>query len=438
MTQRVLTALDHRVEDRIAALLAGERQVQLVRRCPDLADLLAAAAAGLGDLALVSGSVRGLDRDALAQLGEAGVRVIGVVDAEEEERRLRQLGIADLLLAAQARAELPAILRRLTDPAPRVGGITSSPADALAGAEAAADDEPDAAEPEPAAGRVVAVWGPAGSPGRTTVAVNLAAELAATGTSVLLVDGDTYGACIAQVLGLLDESPGVAAAARAAELGTLDLATLARLTPSVATGFRVLTGLPTSTRWSELRADAMRNILENARRLVDIVVVDCAFCLDDDEELSYDTRAPRRNGATLATLESADEIVVVGAADPVGLHRLVRGLQDLAGVSTGEPIIVVNRLRAGAVGSGPEKRVAEALERFAGVTVRAYLPDDRATADRCLLAGRVLAEEAPGSVLRERMRQLARSLDASDQDAARTRVRRWWPRSATMGRWSTA
>lgn len=154
--------------------------------------------------------------------------------------------------------------------------------------------------------------------------------------------------------------------------------------------------------------------------------------------LSYDTRAPRRNGATLATLESADEIVVVGAADPVGLHRLVRGLQDLAGVSTGEPIIVVNRLRAGAVGSGPEKRVAEALERFAGVTVRAYLPDDRATADRCLLAGRVLAEEAPGSVLRERMRQLARSLGTSDQDAARTRVRRWWPRSATMGRWSTA
>lgn len=128
------------------------------------------------------------------------------------------------------------------------------------------------------------MWGPAGSPGRTTVAVNLAAELAATGTSVLLVDGDTYGACIAQVLGLLDESPGVAAAARAAELGALDLATLARLTPSVATGFRVLTGLPTSTRWSELRADAMRNILEIARRLVDIVVVDCAFCLDDDEE----------------------------------------------------------------------------------------------------------------------------------------------------------
>lgn len=144
MTQRVLTALDHRVEDRIAALLAGERQVQLVRRCPDLADLLAAAAAGLGDLALVSGSVRGLDRDALAQLGEAGVRVVGVVDAEEEERRLRQLGIADLLLAAQAQAELPAILRRLTGPAPRVGGggIPSSPADALAGAEVAADGGP--------------------------------------------------------------------------------------------------------------------------------------------------------------------------------------------------------------------------------------------------------------------------------------------------------
>ena len=38
---------------------------------------------------------------------------------------------------------------------------------------------------------------PKGGPGRTTVAVNLAFEAAATGGEVLLVDADTYGGAVA-------------------------------------------------------------------------------------------------------------------------------------------------------------------------------------------------------------------------------------------------
>jgi Mrp family chromosome partitioning ATPase len=44
---------------------------------------------------------------------------------------------------------------------------------------------------------LAAVWGPKGGPGRTTVAVNLAFEAAATGGEVLLVDADTYGGAVA-------------------------------------------------------------------------------------------------------------------------------------------------------------------------------------------------------------------------------------------------
>ena len=63
--------------------------------------------------------------------------------------------------------------------------------------------------------------------------------------------------------------------------------------------------------------------------LAELTVVDCGFCLEQDEELSFDTAAPRRNGATLTTIEQADLVVAVGSADPVGLQRLVRGLSDL-------------------------------------------------------------------------------------------------------------
>ncbi len=452
MTWRVLTALDHRHEDRIAAAVAADRDFEVVRRCPDVADLLAAAGAGLGDIALVSGGLRGLDRDCVAQLAEAAVRVVGVTDAGEgSQERLRQLGISALAPADNA-VDLLAALHRLAASSLVAVAATGAPAtdvDAeIAALEAGLDPlgplgphgiaGDGALSDEPHEGRILAVWGPAGSPGRTTLAVNLAAEFAARGTSTLLIDADTYGACVAQLLGLLDESPGVAAAARASELGTLDVPTLARLTPSTATGFRVLTGLPTSSRWSELRAASMSHLLDLARRLVDVVVVDCAFCLDDDEELSYDTRAPRRNGATLAALEAADDIVAVAAADPVGLQRLVRALQDLDSVACVTPRIVVNRLRSTAVGAAPERRVGDALKRFAGVEVAAFIPDDRATLDRCVLAGRVLAEEAPGAVVRERIRHLAGELVPAQAPGTPVRRRRWLPGSVTIGRWSTA
>jgi Mrp family chromosome partitioning ATPase len=114
-------------------------------------------------------------------------------------------------------------------------------------------DDADDVSQAPGKARVVAVWGPAGSPGRTTIATTLAAEVAARGTDVLLVDADTYGGCVAQALGLLDEAPGIAAACRAADQGQLDLPMLSRLAPVVTGGLRVLTGLPKAERRAATR-----------------------------------------------------------------------------------------------------------------------------------------------------------------------------------------
>src|SRR5438445_667521 len=77
--------------------------------------------------------------------------------------------------------------------------------------------------------------------------------------------------------------------------------------------------------------------------------------------------APRRNATTLTALEAADDLLVVGTADPVGLQRLVRAVQDLSALRTPAARIVVNRVRASAVGARPERRIAEALQRFAGL-----------------------------------------------------------------------
>jgi Flp pilus assembly CpaE family ATPase len=177
---------------------------------------------------------------------------------------------------------------------------------------------------------------------------------------------------------------------------------------SVRPQLRVLTGLARADRWPELRPRAVTAVLDRARRTAGTVVVDCAFCLEEDEEISFDTAAPRRNGATLAVLESADTVLCVSGADPVALQRTIRALGELSDVLPQvQPVLVVNQVRRGPVAGRPREEIDEALQRFTGREVRAFLPADRRAADAALAAGRTLAEVAPASPLRTALRALA-------------------------------
>lgn len=393
----------------VGALDRADHGVTVVRRCVDVSELLAAAATGTGQAALLSGELRRLDADAVTRLDAAGVAVVGLVEPGDDRavERLRQVGVRYVL---PADAAPDAIARALRD---AVAGISSAgrgvadPGAALPVLGAPAE----AAERPAGAGRVVAVWGPTGAPGRTTVAVGLADEAARLGVPTILVDADVYGGVVAQLLGLLDESPGLAGAARQAATGRLDGAALQRLVWAVRPHLRVLTGLARADRWPELRPRAVAAVLDEARRLADLVVVDCSFSLEDDEELSFDTAAPRRNGVTLTVLESADTVLCVSGADPVALQRSIRGLDELRDtLSDVEPLVVVNQVRRGPVPGEPREEIAAALERFAGRDVRFFLPADRRATDAALAAGRTVAEVAPTSPLRNALRSMAAAL----------------------------
>ena len=149
-------------------------------------------------------------------------------------------------------------------------------------------------------------------------------------------------------------------------------------------------------------------VLERARQWVDVVVIDTGFCLEADEELSFDTMAPRRNAATLRPLEIADTVYAVGAADPVNVPRLVRGLAELAAaVPHASPTVVMNKVRASSVGRSPERQLRDAWERFGpAVEITAFLPHDAPAADAALLAGSLLLEAAPDSALRQAIQEL--------------------------------
>jgi MinD-like ATPase involved in chromosome partitioning or flagellar assembly len=370
----------------------------LLRRCVDVDDLLAAASSGQAEAAVVALDVPGLDARAVDLLYRHGVRVVGVLPAGARAEAARtgaaRVGIGRLVVEDDLTELAEAIAAPDAVAAPAAPGTATQ-------ARAERSDR----------GRVLAVWGPAGAPGRSTIAAAVAAELARAGRPVLLVDADPYGGSIAQQLGILDEVSGLLAATRAGLSGT------AR---TLGPGLAVLTGLPRPDRWQEVRAGVLTDLLGEAVGVGD-VVVDTGFSLEEPADPGV--RAGR-NQLTLEALEAADEVLVVGSADPVGLTRLARGLVDLRDRLPAAPVrVVVNRMRSSLGWS--EREVAAMIAGLVGPVGLHFTPDDRPGVDRALVSGRTLLEAAPEGPLAKAVAALVRQSwgDPTQRTAGRARRR---------------
>ena len=395
----------------VAAFAAGAHGVRIVRRCVDVVDLLAAAAAGQGRVALIDAGLRRLDVDAIDRLHAAQVIPVGVVPRGDTaaEDRLRAAGVthlvpADADPAVAASVVLDALRSAAEDDGARAARTFGDPSTSMA--------TPPGAAPPPAArragrnGSLIAVWGPTGAPGRTTVAIGLADELARLGAATLLVDADVYGATIAPTLGLFDESPGLAAACRQAGTGgsrpprwRLELAAVASAAGAHRPAARPALARTAPGRGRGGVGDRPLDGGLRRRRL--------RLLPGDRRGALLRHRGARRNGATLAVLDAADLVLAVGSADPIGMQRLVRGLADLrdAGLDHGAGSAQPGAARCGARGSAGERTAA--LERFAGCPAAALLPADQESIDVALASGRTVAEARPDSALRRAFVELA-------------------------------
>lgn len=468
--------------DHIAAVEGLQGPVTIERRCADLAELVAVCRTGRSDAALVIGSTELLTATVLADLQEGDRHVVAISAVAEERARLRNLGLtcfdddvgAEALAAAlQGRepARPGASAEDSGDPEetyqsnggePR-GGVwsdrehgeeqspheTADPATAQRASAAppsnvrssnvpSSDDQLTGDSPtedrEAVRGihGITVVWGAPGSPGRSTVAVNLAAEIALQGTEVLLVDADTLAASLVPQLGLMEETAGLAQACRAADLGRLDTQALHAATSAVqVSGARLslLSGLPRAARWPEIRERSLQTVLQLARTRYDYVIVDVAACVEQDEELSYDTLAPQRNGAALTCLRQADRILAVGAADAVSFSRLVKAIEDLQlslpETAAAQVEVVINKVRSEVIGRSPRDQLGQTWRRLGpDREISAFLPWDGSGCDAALLAGQVLAEAAAESPLRRGIAALAGVDQGSRRKGLLSRLRR--------------
>jgi len=343
--------------------------LRLTRRCVDVAELLAVAPSAAG-AAFVATELSGLDADAVFRLERSGVRVVGLGD----EERCRALGI---------------VVRG------KPGGLEQSVA------EAGSPASPEIS-PERAGAATIAVWGSSGAPGRSTIAASLAASFAHHGSDTVLVDADTYGGSIAQMLAMLDDVSGLMAACRAANQGHAD--EVADHLLDVEPRLRLLSGIPRADMWPQVRPGALELVLQRLQADADVLVADCASVLEPGDG----ARGAGRNQVTRHVLSSADAVLVVGRADPVGLSRLVRALHDLSDVVEVEPAVVVNLMRPSLGWS--QREVARTLTRLTGSEPVTFVPADVSALDLAMMRGQLPRVVDPSSAFVTAIDDLAATL----------------------------
>ena len=164
-TPILLAASGQPWESQVLEMLEAAR-MPVLKRCVDLTDLLASAATGQSQLAVLSDQLMGLDADAVMRLLRCDVRPIVIGDQD-----LSGIGIQDSLSVERIEKLVEVILSTQTVK------LIADP------------DRPDVLPAQEALGRVVVVHGPNGAPGRSLIATTLAAMQAREHPTVL-IDAD--------------------------------------------------------------------------------------------------------------------------------------------------------------------------------------------------------------------------------------------------------
>jgi len=381
---RVVTlAGDSEREADVAALFAEEPSVELFMRCVDRVELLATMRGAELDAIVAVGAPGWFDAQSAQEAARAGIRVVGVADNAFEAELLTSRGAQVL----DAGSEIGSIVRACSAPPE-------------------APPAPVTVRSAQRAGEVIAIWGPKGAPGRTTIAIELACAVADTGEETILMDADPYAGDISQMLGIVEELPTVLWAATAAGSDDgISEDVIGQLRRVGGKGPLLVPGLPRAELWFEIADYGFGNLIKVLAGGARFVVVDIGFCLEDS---SYLGARGGRNRMARATLERADRVLAVCRADPVGLKNFIWAYESVAEIVDEDRIsIVLNR-------SYPSERreMDDLLESHTGKRSTAAVPDRPSDCRKALVQGGGVFEVRPSSDICTHTRLLAEKVGA--------------------------
>jgi MinD-like ATPase involved in chromosome partitioning or flagellar assembly len=377
-------------EARFATAIAARGDAEIVFRCVDRVELLAAIRGASPDLIVAVGSPPWLDRQSCDEAVAARIPVVGISCTATDAEALANLGILvlppdtdlDRVLAAgssgDALPEAPAALTRALDPY----------------------------------GRLVSVWGAKGAPGRSTLAVEIATELAAAHPETVLVDADSYGGDLAQMLGVVEELPSIVWACQTAARGEADRRHLMLGLKRVgASGPVLVPGITRADLWGDIGEFAWRELLVALRAEFAHCVVDVGFCLEEASS-SYSV-GEGRNAIARGAVRDSDFVVAVCRGDAVGLKTFLWAYQGLVELVDEDRIHVV----ANRVTPGEEASIAELLRRHAGKRPVAYVPEDASLFRAAVSKGVAVRDVAPGSATARAAREVVAGLGGKPRPA---------------------
>ncbi len=244
-------------------------------------------------------------------------------------------------------------------------------------------------------GKVVSIFACKGGAGATTIACNLADELARRRRRVCVVDLDRH---FGDVLAFLDLPGGYCLSDVSKDQRRLDRELLDASLASHASGVYVVAQSSKPDEGAQLQADGLAAVLTFLRQHFDWLLVDGLRGL---EPLS------------LAALDASDQAMLVLTADVPAVRNAQHAVELLrgAGYEAEKLRLLVNRHQKAA-------RIApEVIAETTGVSTISLLAEDAPAAAAAMNHGQLLSSVAPRSRLRRDLAALAGTLCEEPQEA---------------------
>jgi len=216
---------------------------------------------------------------------------------------------------------------------------------------------------------LIAVWGSAGAPGATTLAIGLARELAKS-RPVVLLDADFAAPSVSELMGLPVDHSGLLGALRVARNDSPPWESVLACAEPVANSasLHVLSGIRPGGL-GRLEAGAMEALLETILANGVAVVGDVRCSLGTGDQTSEKT-------AVDSIVSGASQVFWVSKSTDLGVSRLVRDWNLLSEMTDGAENSILLRASERSDGAG-FREAAEALWGFTGCSKIRSLPDSK-------------------------------------------------------------
>lgn len=260
----------------------------------------------------------------------------------------------------------------------------------------------------------VVVWSSVGSPGKSSVALALAACLGASGRSVALVDADTHAPALDIMLGLQQRTAGLLAVARLARQDRYSDDEHQRLVATLGPGkskVQFVAGLASLPRWSELEPIGLKAALQALSSRSEVQIFDVASPLDS--ALIEPEFATQRNTTTRYLLGQCATTIVVTEPEPVAIARLISDFNELRSQAPGRILIVVNRFRTSTLGANAKRQITDVLRQQLGEFEIFFIPDEPALFDAAVAKATSVVWLRPRSSVARSVRSVAEAISGT-------------------------